>query len=45
VYVLVQAIDLVDEAAAKLNIEVTSKPTVIDEVDRRLIQVHYTTQH
>eukprot|EP00953_Heterococcus_sp_UTEX-ZZ885_P009650 5669-Heterococcus_DN1.PRE.1 len=34
-----QAIDLVDEAAAKLNIEVTSKPTVIDEVDRRLIQL------
>jgi len=34
-----KAIDLVDEAAAKLNIEVTSKPTVIDEVDRRLIQL------
>lgn len=28
-----------DEAAAKLNIEVTSKPQVIDEVDRRLIQL------
>ncbi|KAG5184953.1 ATPase [Tribonema minus] len=34
-----KAIDLVDEAAAKLNIEVTSKPTVIDEVDRRLVQL------
>ncbi|CAM9110882.1 unnamed protein product [Laminaria digitata] len=34
-----KAIDLVDEAAAKLNIEVTSKPQMIDEVDRRLIQL------
>ncbi|CAN0090748.1 unnamed protein product, partial [Sphacelaria rigidula] len=34
-----KAIDLVDEAAAKLNIEVTSKPQLIDEVDRRLIQL------
>jgi ATP-dependent Clp protease ATP-binding subunit ClpB len=34
-----KAIDLVDEAAAKLNIEVTSKPTVIDEVDRRILQL------
>ncbi|CAM9142065.1 unnamed protein product [Choristocarpus tenellus] len=34
-----KAIDLVDESAAKLNIEVTSKPQVIDEVDRRLIQL------
>ncbi|CAM9332954.1 unnamed protein product [Ascophyllum nodosum] len=34
-----KAIDLVDEAAAKLNIEVTSKPQVIDQVDRRLIQL------
>ncbi len=34
-----KAIDLVDEAAAKLNIEVTSKPQVIDEVDRRILQL------
>ncbi|CAM9175199.1 unnamed protein product [Chrysoparadoxa australica] len=34
-----KAIDLVDEAAAKLNIEVTSKPQILDEVDRRLIQL------
>lgn len=34
-----KAIDLVDEAAAKLNIEVTSKPQEIDELDRRLIQL------
>jgi ATP-dependent Clp protease ATP-binding subunit ClpB len=34
-----KAIDLVDEAAAKLNIEVTSKPQVIDELDRRLLQL------
>lgn len=34
-----KAIDLVDEAAAKLNIEVTSKPQEIDELDRRIIQL------
>lgn len=34
-----KAIDLVDEAAAKLNIEVTSKPQEIDELDRRVIQL------
>ena len=34
-----KAIDLVDEAAAKLNIEVTSKPQEIDELDRKLIQL------
>jgi ATP-dependent Clp protease ATP-binding subunit ClpB len=34
-----KAIDLVDEAAAKLNIEVTSKPQAIDELDRRIIQL------
>eukprot|EP00624_Nannochloropsis_granulata_P003298 evm.model.NODE_26797_length_23647_cov_22.651287.1 len=33
------AIDLVDEAAAKLNIEVTSKPQAVDEIDRKLIQL------
>jgi len=34
-----KAIDLVDEAAAKLNIEVTSKPQDMDELDRRIIQL------
>jgi len=34
-----KAIDLVDEAAAKLNIEVTSKPQAIDELDRRIVQL------
>ena len=34
-----KAIDLVDEAAAKLNIEVTSKPEAIDQLDRRIIQL------
>jgi len=34
-----KAIDLVDEAAAKLKIEVSSKPQAIDELDRKLIQL------
>jgi ATP-dependent Clp protease ATP-binding subunit ClpB len=34
-----KAIDLVDEAAAKLNIEVTSKPVAIDELERRVVQL------
>lgn len=34
-----KAIDLIDEAAAKLNIEVTSKPQEVDEIDRRVIQL------
>jgi len=34
-----KAIDLVDEAAARLNIEVTSKPQAIDELDRKIIQL------
>ncbi|CAH2061116.1 unnamed protein product [Thlaspi arvense] len=33
----VSAIDLVDEAAAKLKMEMTSKPTEIDEIDRAVI--------
>ncbi|HEX2702966.1 MAG TPA: AAA family ATPase, partial [Solirubrobacteraceae bacterium] len=32
-----KAIDLVDEAASKLRIEIDSLPTEIDEVDRRII--------
>jgi ATP-dependent Clp protease ATP-binding subunit ClpB len=34
-----KAIDLVDEAAAKLKMEITSKPVELDEVDRRLMQL------
>ena len=34
-----KAIDLVDEAAAKLRIEIDSVPAEIDEIQRRLIQV------
>lgn len=34
-----KAIDLVDEACAKLNNEITSKPTILDEIDRRIIQL------
>jgi ATP-dependent Clp protease ATP-binding subunit ClpB len=34
-----KAIDLVDEAAAKLKMEVTSKPEQLDEVDRKILQM------
>src|SRR5687767_6529618 len=34
-----KAIDLVDEAASRLRMEVDSKPEEIDEIDRRLVQV------
>jgi ATP-dependent Clp protease ATP-binding subunit ClpB len=34
-----KAIDLVDEAAARLRMEVDSKPEEIDEIDRKLIQL------
>ncbi|HEY9625148.1 MAG TPA: ATP-dependent chaperone ClpB [Crinalium sp.] len=34
-----KAIDLVDEAAAKLKMETTSKPTELETVDRRLLQL------
>lgn len=34
-----KAIDLVDEACAKLKNELTSKPTVLDEIDRRILQM------
>jgi ATP-dependent Clp protease ATP-binding subunit ClpB len=33
-----KAIDLIDEAASKLRIEVDSKPEEIDELDRKIIQ-------
>ena len=31
-----QAIDLIDEAAAKLKMEITSKPQALDEIDRKV---------
>lgn len=34
-----KAIDLVDEACAKLKNELTSKPTELDEIDRKVIQL------
>ena len=34
-----KAIDLVDEAASRLRMEVDSKPEEIDEIDRKIIQL------
>lgn len=34
-----KAIDLIDEAAAKIKIEIDSKPELMDRLDRRLIQL------
>ncbi|MBF2075239.1 MAG: ATP-dependent chaperone ClpB [Synechococcales cyanobacterium C42_A2020_086] len=34
-----KAIDLVDEAAAKLKMEITSKPVELETIDRRLLQL------
>ncbi|MBF0159181.1 MAG: ATP-dependent chaperone ClpB [Magnetococcales bacterium] len=34
-----KAIDLVDEAAAQLRMEITSKPRELDEIDRRILQL------
>src|SRR5450830_241829 len=34
-----KAIDLIDEAAAKIKMEIDSKPEVLDKLDRRLIQL------
>jgi len=34
-----KAIDLIDEAASKIKIEIDSKPEAIDRLDRRLIQL------
>jgi ATP-dependent Clp protease ATP-binding subunit ClpB len=34
-----KAIDLVDEAAARLKMEITSKPEELDEIDRRVMQL------
>jgi ATP-dependent Clp protease ATP-binding subunit ClpB len=34
-----KAIDLMDEAAAKLKMEITSKPEALDEIDRKVLQL------
>jgi ATP-dependent Clp protease ATP-binding subunit ClpB len=34
-----KAIDLVDEAAAKLKMEITSKPVELDDIDRKILQL------
>ncbi len=39
-----KAIDLVDEAAARVRIEVASKPEKLDEVDRHLMQLRIEQQ-
>ncbi len=33
-----KAIDLIDEAASRVKMEIDSKPTALDEIDRRLLQ-------
>ena len=37
-YFEIAAIDLVDEAAAKLKTEITSKPTALDMIDRSILE-------
>ncbi len=39
-----KAIDLIDEASSRLRIEIDSKPTEIDEVDRRIMQIEIERQ-
>src|SRR4029079_150031 len=39
-----KAIDLIDEAASRLRIEIDSLPTEIDEVDRRMVQLEIERQ-
>ena len=34
-----KAIDLIDEAASRVKMEIDSKPTALDEIDRRLLQL------
>lgn len=35
----IAAIDLVDEAAAKMKMEITSKPTALDEINRTVLKL------
>jgi ATP-dependent Clp protease ATP-binding subunit ClpB len=39
-----KAIDLIDEAAARLRTEIDSKPQVLDEVDRQIMQLEIERQ-
>ncbi len=39
-----KAIDLIDEAAAKLRTEIDSKPQILDEVDRNIMQLEIERQ-
>ena len=39
-----KAIDLIDEAASRLRIEIDSMPTEIDEVERRIMQLEIELQ-
>src|SRR5205085_11335739 len=39
-----KAIDLIDEAASRLRIEIDSMPTEIDEVERRIMQLDIELQ-
>ena len=39
-----KAIDLIDEAASRLKIEIESTPTEIDEVERRILQLEIEQQ-
>ena len=40
-----KAIDLIDEAAAKLKMEITSKPLHLDEIDRKARMLHMLPAH
>ena len=39
-----KAIDLIDEAASRIRMEIDSKPEVLDRLDRRLIQLKVEAQ-
>ncbi|GMV42596.1 MAG: chaperone protein ClpB [Myxococcales bacterium] len=39
-----KAIDLIDEAASRLRIEIDSKPTELDQVDRQVVQLEIERQ-
>ncbi len=39
-----KAIDLIDEAAARLRTEIDSKPQILDEVDRQIMQMEIERQ-
>jgi ATP-dependent Clp protease ATP-binding subunit ClpB len=40
-----KAIDLIDEAASRLRMEITSKPQALDEIDRRSMQMEIGRAH